>query len=94
MGFPALHLLARICRAAPEMAGHFRNAQVILLDGYYYVVDWAGRQSYPPHTPFMTDPANPYDSIVLSNFVEPFLRGKKRVRLIGKSIESKCIRHV
>jgi hypothetical protein len=26
-------------------------------DYYYYVVDWAGRQSYP-HTPFMTDPGH------------------------------------
>ena len=35
---------------------HLRNARMILLNYYYYVVDWAGRQSYP-HTPFMTDPA-------------------------------------
>ena len=29
---------------------------MILFNYYYYVMNWAGRQSYP-HTPFMTDPA-------------------------------------
>jgi hypothetical protein len=29
---------------------HFRNAQLILLNYYYHVVDRAGRQSYPPYS--------------------------------------------
>jgi len=43
--------------ALPEMAkNHLRNARMTFFNYYYYVIGWAGRQSYPI-LPSLTDPA-------------------------------------
>jgi hypothetical protein len=43
---------------AVDGENHLRNARSTLFNYYYYVIGWAGRQSYP-HTPFVTDPGYP-----------------------------------